>query len=110
MLIHFNTKCNSIIHCYCKRLSTTHATEPGRQHRFTFKTATKVLSAQLCKCLVGSLQNALSPDVNPGARSHLTEHDQAFLFQITEIRPVCPGSDQVRVCNQNPWCVSMAFE
>ena len=44
-----------------------------------------------------ALQNALGADVDPGSRRHLAVHHQAFGFQLAELLPVGPVTDEVRI-------------
>ena len=70
------------IHGRCQRLGAAHATEPRSQYPPAFERAAKVLSGQFCKRFIGSLNDALGADINPGSGRHLSVHHQALLIQF----------------------------
>jgi hypothetical protein len=60
-----------------------------------------VLTPRLGKRFVGALQDALSADVDPRTRGHLTVHHKTLFFEFTKTLPRCPFAHKVRVGDQN---------
>lgn len=52
--------------------------------------------------LVGPLDDALGPDVNPRPGGHLAVHRQAEVLQAPELRPGRPVADEVGVGDEHP--------
>ena len=85
------------IHGGRQRLRPTHTAQAAGYHQPVFQGAAEVLSGALGKGLVGTLQNSLSPDVDPGAGGHLAVHREAQGFESAELVPGGPPRDQVSV-------------
>ena len=60
--------------------------------------------------LVRALEDSLRPDVDPGARGHLSVHRQAEGLEATEFVPGAPFRHQVRVRDEDPRGVGMRPE
>src|SRR5439155_19582961 len=62
---------DAFVHRDGERLRAAHPTEPGREHDPARERPAEPLPAELAERLVRALQDALPPDVDPGARCHL---------------------------------------
>jgi hypothetical protein len=100
--IHLDRDADAFVHRDRKGLGATHPTEPGGEHDAAFEGSAEVLPGQLGEGLVRALENALGPDVDPGARGHLAVHHQAGLLELPKDVPGRPLADEVRVCDEDP--------
>ncbi len=93
-----------------KRLRAAHAAEAGSQDPAAGQIAAIVLAAKLDERLVGALNDALAPDIDPRAGRHLAVHHQALLIERVEMVPVRPVRHQVRIGEQHTRRVGMGLE
>jgi hypothetical protein len=85
-----------------ERLRAAHAAQACRQHGAPGKRRrAEVLLRRSREGLVGALQDALRPDVDPRAGGHLTEHRQARRLEPAELVPGRPLGDEQRVRDQD---------
>jgi hypothetical protein len=87
----------SAVHGHRERLRAAHPAESGGDGQRALERAPEALLRHRGEGFVGSLQDSLRTDVDPGTGGHLAVHRQAELFETTEFRPVGPVSDEVRV-------------
>ena len=69
-----------------------------------------MLAAELGKCFVRALNDALAADVDPGASRHLAVHHQPLAIERVEILPGRPVRHEVGVGDQHARCVDMGAE
>ena len=76
-------------------LRPAHAAQPRGQDPAARETAAIMLAAHLDKGLVGTLHDALAPDIDPGSGRHLAVHHQALAIELVEMLPGRPFRHQV---------------
>src|SRR5277367_4564659 len=81
-------------------LGSAHSAHSSGDNELAFEAA-EVAASGFGKGLVGSLDDALAADVNPGAGGHLAVHHQALALQLVEVLPVGPLADEVGVGEQD---------
>ncbi len=101
---------DAAVHRGRERLRPAHPTQTGGDDQPAGEAAAEVLARRLGEGLVGSLQDPLGADVDPGAGRHLAVHDQALAVQLVEVLPVRPGGHDQRVRDQDPRRVGMGAE
>ena len=79
-----------------KGLRTTHSPKTGSDCDCARKRTTKVLLRRPAKCLIGSLQNSLSADVDPRTSRHLAIHHQSRSIESVELFPSGPPRHQIQ--------------
>src|SRR5256884_4449612 len=84
-----------------QRLRSTHAPQTRGQGDRARQRIAEALARDGGERLIGPLQDALGPDVDPRARGHLAIHRQPEGFEATELGPGRPLGDQHRVGDQN---------
>ena len=82
-------------------LRAAHPAEPGGHHQPTRERAAEALAGGRGEGLVGALEDALAPDVDPGAGRHLAVHHQPGRVELAEVLPGRPLRDEVRVGDQH---------
>src|SRR6266513_83929 len=70
-----------------ERLRSAHPAETGGERDRAGKRAVEALARDRGESLVGPLENALGPDVDPGAGRHLPVHGQPELLEAAELFP-----------------------
>ena len=90
-----------VVHRHGERLGAAHAAEAAGERDRAGERAPEVLVRALRERLVGALEDALRPDVDPGARRHLPVHREALSLERTERVPVRPLGDEHRVGDQD---------
>ena len=108
--IDLNRETDPLIHGGGEWLRPAHAAEPAREDDPPAQRAAEVSPCHGAERLVGALEDALSPDVNPRARGHLPEHDQTAPLELVEHLPGSPATDQVGVGDQHARRVGMGGE
>ena len=103
-LVDLDDEAHAVVHRHGQGLGATHAAEARGQGHRAAERAAEVLAGRLGERLVRALQDALGPDVDPGARRHLAVHHQAGLLELPEDLPGRPFPDEVRVGDEDPWC------
>ena len=103
-LVHLDGQADAIVHGHCQGLGTAHPAQTGGQRHGPAQGAAEVLAGRLGERLVGPLQDALGPDVDPRSRGHLAVHHQPSPLQLAEVLPVGPFPDEVRVGDEDPRC------
>ena len=91
-----------VVHGDGERLGTAHAAEPGGQGERVAQRAAVRLLGNGEERLIGALQDALGPDVDPGPGRHLAVHHEPFGFQLPERLPVGPIGHQQTVGDEHP--------
>ena len=99
--VHLDGQAHAAVHRHGERLRATHPTEPGGHDEPAFEAAAEVLAGAFREGLVGALENALRPDVNPRARGHLPVHRQAERLEPPELVPARPARHEVRVGDED---------
>ena len=74
-----------------KGWAPTHTAETGGQYPFATQITAKVLRPISAEGLVGTLDNALATDIDPGPGGHLAVHHQTLAIEFVEMLPVGPG-------------------
>jgi len=69
-----------------------------------------MLATHLDKGLIGALNDALGPDIDPRPRRHLAVHGQALAIEFVEMLPGRPVGHQVGVGDQHAGRVGVGFE
>ena len=101
--IHLHAEEGGAAHRRRQRLRAAHASQPGADHQAAGEVVgAEVLPPGRGEGLVGALQDALRPDVDPRPGRHLSVHDQAGALELAELLPGGPLGDQVRVRQQHP--------
>ena len=97
--------------CSCHRgrtwLGATHTTETSGEYPASIPTATVLLTRHLGKGLIGTLNDALTPDIDPTAGGHLPVHGETFGIQFVEVLPCSPVRHQIAIGNQHPWRIGV---
>ena len=89
-LVDLDGDADALVHGHGQRLGTAHPAEPGGQGHGPAQRAAEVLARRLGERLVGALQDALRPDVDPRAGGHLAVHHQPGLLELAEVPPRSP--------------------
>ena len=92
---------DAAVHGDGERLRAAHAAETGGDDQPAVQAATEMAARELRERLVGPLQDALRPDVDPAAGRHLSVHRQAAIFEIAETIPRRPGRHEQRVGDED---------
>src|SRR4029079_4292967 len=93
-----------------QRLGPAHPAAPRGYDKPSPEASVEVVARDAAERLVGALEDALAPYVDPGTRGHLAIHDQALLLQLVKTLPGRPLGDQQAVRYQNPWRCRMGLE
>ncbi len=88
---------DAFVHGDGEGLSAAHAATAGGDVEGSFEGATEVLAGALGVGFVGSLEDALGADVDPGAGGHLAEHDETLGGEFIEMLLSGPVRDEVGV-------------
>src|SRR5208337_1803473 len=91
-------------------LRAAHAAHTAGDDQLACKIAAEMLLARGGKSLVRPLDDSLRADVNPRASSHLAVHCEAELFQLVELLPVRPVTDEIGVADEHTRCVIVGAE
>ncbi len=90
------------VHGDGQRLRAAHPAEPaGERDRAPQRPAEPLMRA-LGQRLVGPLQDPLGPDVDPGARGHLSVHGEPGRLELAERVPIRPLGHEHGVGDQHP--------
>ena len=90
----------------CQRLRAAHLAQARGEDELAFERAPTVLPGQRAEGFVRALQDALRADVDPAARGHLAEHDQALALPLVEVFLRGPMRHDVGVGDQHTRGVS----
>ena len=101
-LVDLDDDADALVHGHRQRLRAAHPAETGRQGDRPAQRAAEMLAGRLGERLVGALQDALRPDVDPRAGGHLAVHHQALPLELAEDLPGRPLADEVRVGDEDP--------
>ena len=101
---------HAVVHGHGQRLGPAHASEPGRQGQAAPERAAEMPPGRLGQGLIGPLQDALRPDVDPAAGGHLAVHGQAQRFEAPELVPVGPLGDHHGIGDEDARRLGMGFE
>jgi hypothetical protein len=99
--VHLHDQAYPLVHRDGQGLGAAHLPQARRQHPLPLKTAPEMSPGTGRQRLVGSLEDALRADIDPGPGRHLAEHDQALALQLVEDLPGGPVGDQVAVGDQD---------
>ena len=92
--IAFDDQSDTTIHSDGQGLCAAHATTSAGEHEPSSQVFPASLTGGGGQRLIGTLQNALSSDVDPGTGGHLAIHDQSLVFQFVKFIPGGPVRDQ----------------
>ena len=92
---------HAVVHGHRQRLGAAHPAQPRGQGHGPAEGAAEVLAGRLGERLVGALEDALGPDVDPGAGGHLPVHHQPASLEVAEVVPGRPLADEVRVGDEH---------
>ena len=90
------------VHRDRERLRPAHAAEAGGEGQGAEERVAESLAGDGGERLVGPLEDALAPDVDPRARCHLPVHRQAESLETAELLPRRPLRHEVRIRDQHP--------
>jgi hypothetical protein len=99
--IYLDAEGHALVHGDGERLGAAHAAEAGGEADASSQGSAEALFCHGGERLVGSLQDALGSDVDPGPRRHLPVHREPGPLQLPERLPVGPFGDQQGVGDQN---------
>ena len=102
-LVDLDGQADALVHRDRERLGAAHPTEAGREGHRPAQRPVEVLAGRLGEGLVGALQDALGPDVDPRPRGHLAVHREPLSLELAEVLPGRPFPDEVRVGDQDAW-------
>ena len=92
----------TLVHGYSQWLCSAHTSHARSEHKFTLKSiGIKYLFGKRRKGLVRSLQDALSADINPAPRRHLTVHSKSHFIVSVKHLLFGPCRHQIRVGNDD---------
>ena len=100
-LVHLDRQAHAAVHRDRERLGAAHAAEPGGDDEAPGERALEVPVGALRERLERALHDALGADVDPRARRHLPEHDEALALQLPELLPRRPPRHEQRVRDQD---------
>ena len=100
-LVDLDRDADAFVHRHGQRLRPAHPTQTRGQRDGPAQGPAEVLPGGLREGLVGALQDALGPDVDPRARGHLAVHHQPGLLELAEDLPGRPLADEIRVGDQD---------
>jgi hypothetical protein len=93
-----------------ERLRAAHAAEAGGEDPSAGEVTAIVAPADLDEGLVSALNDALRPDIDPGAGRHLAVHHQALAVEFVEVVPGRPMRHEIGIGDQHARCVGMGAE
>ncbi len=102
-LVDLDGQADALVHGHGQGLGSAHPAQAGGQRDRPAQRPAEVLAGRLGERLVGPLQDALGPDVDPRPRGHLAVHHQPGPLELTEVLPGRPPPDEVRVGDEHPW-------
>ena len=88
---------DAFVHRDGQRLRAPHSANTGRQRDASFQRSAEVLTCELRKRLVRSLQDPLRSDIDPRSGRHLAVHRQSLRFEFAKDAPVGPFRYEIRV-------------
>ena len=100
----------ALVERHRQRLGAAHAAQPGRHHEPSAQRAAEAPAGDRRERLVGALEDALGPDVDPGPRGHLAVHHQPGGVELAERVPVRPVGHEVGVGDQHARRVRVGLE
>ena len=92
---------DAAVHRGRERLGAAHAAQPAGHHQAPRQRAAEMLARAFREGLVGPLQDALRPDVDPAAGGHLAVHREAERVEPPELVPGGPAGHQVGVGDED---------
>ncbi len=110
LAIDLDEKADAAVQGDGERLGASHSSEASGEHEPAGQRAAEMLAGTGAEGLVGSLQNALCADVDPGARGHLSVHREPHRLVSPEVLPVAPLGHEERVGDEDPWRVRVRLE
>src|SRR5207237_8341572 len=108
--IDFHGETNSVVHRGGQWLRTTHAAQSAGENYAAAQRSLKLASGYCAKCLVRPLEDALSPDVDPRTRRHLTIHDQPATREGAQYLPRREPAYEICVVDQHARRVAVLAE
>ena len=108
--VHLDAQRAAAVHGHGERLGAAHAAEAGGHDEAPGERAAEAQPPDRRERLVGPLQDALGPDVDPGPRGHLAVHHQPGRVELAEVRPRRPLGDEVGVGDQHARRVRVGLE
>ena len=99
--IHIHDEADTLVHRDGEWLRATHAAAARGEGEGSGERAAELLGGDRREGLVGTLQDPLRADVDPGACGHLAVHREAELLEAAELRPVGPIADEVGVGDEH---------
>ena len=99
--VDLDTDGGAAVHRDSQGLSATHTTKSSRQGHAAAQGPVEMLAGQLRERLVGALEDALRPDIDPRAGCHLAVHRQACPLEVPERVPVRPAAHEVGVGDEH---------
>ena len=102
-LVDLDGQADPLVHRDRQRLGAAHAAETSRQGDGPAQGPAEMLASRLGEGLVGALQDALGPDVDPRPRGHLAVHHQPGSLELAEVLPGRPFPDEIGVGDQHSW-------
>lgn len=93
-----------------ERLSTPHSAQARGENPLMRPIAVVMLATEFDKGFMGSLNDALASNVDPGAGGHLTVHHEAFAVEFVKVLPGCPFGHEVGICDEDSWSVGVRLE
>jgi hypothetical protein len=100
----------ALVHGHRERLGPAHPAESRRHHEPPAQRPAEALPRDRRERLVGALEDALGPDVDPGPGRHLPVHHQPRGVELAEVLPRRPAPDQVGVRDQHPRRIRVGLE
>ncbi len=101
LLVDLGREERGAVHGRGEGLGAAHASQARAHDEPPREVAPEVLLPGGGERLVGPLQDPLGADVDPGARGHLPEHDEALGLELAELLPGRPVGDEVRVGDED---------
>src|SRR5262249_25770834 len=108
LIADFNAQEGGVVHRGGERLSAAHTAKAAADDQSAGQAAAEMATSAGSEGLVGTLENALSADVDPAAGRHLAEHRQTHRLQPTELFPSGPLRNQQAIGNQHARSQGMA--
>ena len=100
--IDINAKRNAVTHRDRQRLGATHTAETTGESDRPCERSAEPLLGKSNERLIGALEDALSPDVDPRPSRHLAVHHQPGVLELPEVLPRTPIGNEVAVGKQHP--------
>ena len=93
---------DAAVHRDRERLRPAHPAEPGGEGQGAEERIAETFAGDGGEGLIGALEDALAPDVDPRSRRHLAVHREPEGLEATELLPGRPLRHEIRVRDQHP--------